>query len=69
MRMRWTAEYCEELKRLWVAGMSATGIATELGLTRGAVLGKLDRLGLMRRGGVMRKDSPPDSAPVRRIPF
>jgi GcrA cell cycle regulator len=67
--MQWTAEHCEELKRLWVAGMSATGIATELGLTRGAVLGKLSRLGLLRRGGVMRKDHAPDHAPVRRIPF
>jgi len=67
--MRWTAEYCEELKRLWVAGMSATGIATELGLTRGAVLGKLARLKLLGRGGVLRRDSAPDSPPVRRIPF
>jgi GcrA cell cycle regulator len=69
MRRQWTAEHCEELKRLWTAGMSATGIATELGLTRGAVLGKLSRLGLMGRGGAMRKDSAPESAPVRRIPF
>jgi len=67
--MRWTAEYCEELKRLWVAGMSATGIATELGLTRGAVLGKLARLKLLGRGGALRRDSAPDSPPVRRIPF
>ena len=69
MRTQWTKGRCEQLTRLWTAGMSATDIGTTLGLTRGAVLGKLDRLGLMRRGGVMRKDSPPDSAPVRRIPF
>jgi GcrA cell cycle regulator len=67
--MRWTAERCEELTRLWVAGMSATGIATELGLTRGAVLGKLARLKLLGRGGALRRDSAPDSPPVRRIPF
>jgi GcrA cell cycle regulator len=67
--MQWTAEHCEQLKRLWVAGMSATGIATELGLTRGAVLGKLARLKLLGRGGVLRRDSAPDSPPVRRIPF
>jgi hypothetical protein len=49
--------------------MSATGIATELGLTRGAVLGKLSRLGLMGHGGALRRDVAPDDAPVRRIPF
>lgn len=54
MRTQWTQERCEKLERLWTAGMSATNIGVTLGLTRGAVLGKLDRLGLLRRGGVMR---------------
>jgi GcrA cell cycle regulator len=67
--MQWTQEQCKELERLWTAGMSATDIGTTLGFSRGAVLGKLSRLQLLGRGGVMRKDSPPDSAPVRRIPF
>ena len=69
MRTQWTKGRCEELKRLWTAGMSATDIGTTLGLTRGAVLGKLARLKLLGRGGALRRDSAPDSPPVRRIPF
>jgi len=69
MRMQWTAQQVADLKRLWRAGKSATEIALALGVTRGAITGKLDRLGLMGRGGAMRKESPPDSPPVRRIPF
>jgi GcrA cell cycle regulator len=69
MRMQWTQAQCQELERLWTAGMSATDIGTALGFSRGAVLGKLSRLQLMGRGGAMRKDCAPDCAPVRRIPF
>jgi len=53
MRMRWTAQRIEALTRLWQSGVSATDIGVELGLTRGAVLGKLHRLGIsdrLRRG-------------------
>lgn len=47
----WTAYKIEELGRLWAAGYSARDIAHELGegITRNAVLGKIDRLGLSRR--------------------
>jgi hypothetical protein len=55
MRMQWTQERCEQLTRLWTAGMSSNGIANELGLTRGQILGKLHRLGLMGQGGAMRR--------------
>jgi hypothetical protein len=67
--MQWTQEQCKELERLWTDGKSAAAIGTTLGLSRGAVLGKLSRLQLLGRGGAMRKDSPPNSPPVRRIPF
>jgi len=67
-RLRWTAAKVEELKRLWRAGRSATEIGIALHLTRGQVSGKIDRLGLMGRGGAMRKDDAP-STPAPRIPF
>jgi GcrA cell cycle regulator len=50
----WTDDRIEMLKRLAVDGLSASQIACELGgVTRNAVLGKLDRLGLrlMRSSG------------------
>jgi GcrA cell cycle regulator len=50
---RWTDENTETLKRLWADGMSASKIAEALGnvVTRNAVIGKADRLGLARRDG------------------
>lgn len=43
----WTDDRVDSLKRLWGAGMSANEIARKLGGTsRGAVIGKLSRLGL-----------------------
>ena len=47
----WTDDMVEELRRLWAAGYSATEIAHELGggISRCAVIGKVNRLGLERR--------------------
>lgn len=47
----WDDLKIEELKRLWAAGYSATQIAQELrdGISRNAVIGKINRLGLERR--------------------
>jgi GcrA cell cycle regulator len=44
--MTWTVERIEHLKKLWEAGLSARHICAELGTTRNAVLGKVNRLGL-----------------------
>lgn len=45
----WTKERIEEASRLWLSGVSALQIAERLGgLTRNAVIGKINRLGLMR---------------------
>jgi GcrA cell cycle regulator len=47
--MTWTDARMAELARLWAAGVSASGIAEALGdVSRGAVLGKLHRLKLLR---------------------
>jgi GcrA cell cycle regulator len=48
----WTSERDEELKRHEAAGLSATKIAVLLGTTRGAILGRSNRL----RGRVFKSD-------------
>jgi hypothetical protein len=45
----WTAEQTETMTRLWNSGLSASLIAPQVGFSRGAVLGKLNRLGLLNR--------------------
>lgn len=45
----WTPERVMELKRLWLSGLATADIATRLGTTRNAVIGKADRLKLPRR--------------------
>jgi len=48
--MSWTDERVEQLKKLWIDGLSASQIAQELGgVTRNAVIGKVHRLGLSGR--------------------
>ncbi|HEY8580387.1 MAG TPA: GcrA family cell cycle regulator, partial [Beijerinckiaceae bacterium] len=46
--MSWTDERVELLRKLWMDGLSASQIASELsnGITRNAVIGKVHRLGL-----------------------
>lgn len=57
----WTEDRVDILKRLWVDGASCSQIAKRLGgVTRNAVIGKVNRLGLQGRG----KPSPP-SKPTR----
>ena len=46
--MRWDEEDVVLLKRFWASGQSAAQIARRLGHSRGAVCGKLRRLGLKR---------------------
>ena len=61
--MSWTDERIELLRKLWLDGLSASRIATELagGVTRNAVIGKVHRLGLSGRV----KAAAPVVAPVR----
>lgn len=49
--MSWTEERVEQLRKLWLDGLSASQIAAELahGITRNAVIGKVHRLGLSGR--------------------
>ena len=50
----WTDEAVEALKKHWLAGLSCSRIAGEMGggLTRNAVIGKVTRLKLPKRGKV-----------------
>ena len=48
----WTDERLEELKRLWVEEtLSSTEISQRMGISRGTVMGKINRLGLLRHRG------------------
>ena len=44
----WTSERVELLKRCLQAGFSCSQTAREIGVTRNAVIGKINRLGLSR---------------------
>lgn len=64
----WTEERIDALRRLWLAGVSAKRIAAELGgLTRNAVMGKVDRVGLMRADRQPIKDVDELERVVRRV--
>jgi len=63
MRMSWTDERVELLKKLWADGLSASQIANQLGgVTRNAVIGKVHRLSLSGRA------KPASSGPRPRKP-
>lgn len=47
-------EMIEEVKRLWVEGMSALEIAAQLGCTKNSVIGRVHRMKLAPREAVLR---------------
>lgn len=49
--MTWAPARIELLRQLWERGDTAGEIASQMGLTRNAVLAKAGRLGLVRRDG------------------
>jgi hypothetical protein len=51
----WTRERIEQLRTLWNVGYSQDAIAAEMGTTKGAVSGKISRLGLIRSHRGVRK--------------
>ncbi len=51
---RWTEERLAELRRLWVEEtLSSSEIAQRMGISRGTVMGKINRLGLLRHQGAL----------------
>lgn len=68
--MDWTDERIETLKTLYGDGLSASQIGAELGCTRNAVIGKVHRIGLRRRGRPVAVSRPqPRHKPQRRAPI
>jgi GcrA cell cycle regulator len=63
--MSWTDERIEQLKQLWINGMTASQIADELGgVSRNAVIGKAHRLGLQSRPSPVKPNEPAPAAPA-----
>ena len=55
---RWSTDQEDRLRALVLDGLTATRIGAEIGLSRGAVIGKIDRLGLRLLGGLGRQPGP-----------
>ena len=55
---RWSTDQEDRLRALVLDGLSSTRIGVEIGLTRNAVIGKIDRLGLRLLGGLGRQPGP-----------
>jgi hypothetical protein len=45
----WTGDEIETIKSLWISGIGSPKIAEKIGRTRNAVMGKLNRLGLLHK--------------------
>ena len=60
VKLPWTEDRVEILKKLWAEGLSASQIATKLGMgvTRNAVIGKVHRLNLAGRQTAPRTQAP-----------
>ena len=46
--LTWSSDRVEQLKRCFDAGLTCSQIAREIGVTRNAVIGKMNRMGLSR---------------------
>lgn len=57
-RDTWTPERLEQLTLLWDKGATAATIGRRIGVTKGAVIGKVHRLGLVPRK-IVRRAAPP----------
>ena len=56
--MTWTDERVDVLKQLWDEGKTASQIASVLGITRNAVIGKAHRIGVSRRPSPIKRRKP-----------
>lgn len=53
--MDWTDDACDILRKMWSDGCSAREVAGRLGVTRNAVIGKANRMGLSHNSNAMRE--------------
>lgn len=63
----WPLHRVAKLKRLWAKGVSITKIGNEIGVSRNAVISKVRRLDLPKRGQLETFTAPAKPAPLRRI--
>lgn len=64
--MPWTDESCKTLKAMWCDGRSAREVAGRLGVTRNAVIGKANRMGLKHNSNALRAEEPaPPKSPLQ----
>jgi GcrA cell cycle regulator len=68
LRETWTAERVAQLKSGISAGLSCAQIANEIGVSRNAVIGKINRLGLSRGRSPAAPRVPGSGASTRRPP-
>ena len=60
MAIDWTPDRVKTLMALWAEGISTLEIGRRLGVTKNAVVGKVHRLGLAKRGSPIKaKPTPP----------
>jgi GcrA cell cycle regulator len=62
----WNSERVDALRRGFAAGLSCSRIAREIGVTRNAVIGKMNRLGLTRPRDVIVREMRARAAPPAR---
>lgn len=68
---RWDPKEEEELRRLWASGLGQSAIARRMGMTRNAIIGKLNRMGLSspRAKASPTSQASPRPRPQRYTPF
>jgi len=57
-RLKWTDEQIKRLRELWASGLAASKIAAAFGVRKNAIVGKVHRLDLPRRGSPIVKVTP-----------
>ncbi|MBP5352870.1 MAG: global cell cycle regulator GcrA-like protein [Alphaproteobacteria bacterium] len=60
--MGWTNEQVEQLRQMWVEGLTANEIAKRLGVTKNAIVGKVHRLCLKARPSPIKNKNAKDEA-------
>ena len=53
--MAWTDEMVEDLRKMWLEGLTANEIAKRLGVSKNSIVGKVHRLCLTARPSPIKK--------------
>ncbi len=67
---KWTRQQLEDAKELWLGGKTATQVADVVGKSRSAVVGKMKRLGLLKKEqGIALPKGAPRSVKKSKLPL